>query len=398
MAQVALITGASSGFGRMVAGELSAAGLTAYASMRDIGGKNKKTVDEIAGEAKDKGLDLRTIELDVQDEASVEAATGAILGEHGRIDVVVHNAGHMVWGPLEAFTPDQLAQLYDINVLGTQRVNRAMLPHMRQARSGLLVWISSTSVMGGIPPLLGPYFAAKAGMDQLAVAYARELAPLGIETAIVVPGATPRAPTISPTPATQTTRNAPTRTRPPGPMASPIACRRRSPRQTRRTPTRQKSAVQWRPSSTLPSGNGRSARSSTQPRTALRSHSRRRPDTRAVPAPDRFRGAAVSERRAVACMPPASPMSGDRSGSRLVFPGLARFYAHVEPVGYALLRVWLGLTILTHGVPKLLGLPHGGSPDAYANLVQVIGGKLHLPGADALAMLVTPVETLGALS
>ncbi len=74
-------------------------------------------------------------------------------------------------------------------MLGTQRVNRAFLPHMRKARSGLLVWISSSSVAGGVPPLLGPYFAAKAGMDALAVCYAKELAPLGIETSIVVPGA-----------------------------------------------------------------------------------------------------------------------------------------------------------------------------------------------------------------
>ena len=189
MTQIALVTGASSGFGRMIATDLAAAGLTAYASMREIRGNNAGTVAEIADQAKTKDIDLRTVELDVQNEASVEQAIATVMGEHGRIDVVVHNAGHMVWGPTEAFTPDQLAAQYDVNVLGTQRVNRAVLPHMRAARSGLLVWISSTSVMGGIPPLLGPYFAAKAGMDQLAVAYARELAPLGIETAIVVPGA-----------------------------------------------------------------------------------------------------------------------------------------------------------------------------------------------------------------
>ena len=187
--QVALVTGASSGFGRMIAGELAAAGLTAYASMRDTAGKNADMVKNIAREAKDDRVDLRTIELDVQDDASAQAAISDIMREHGRFDVLVHNAGHMVWGPAEAFTPDQLAEVYDINVLGTQRVNRAALPHMRKARSGLLVWVSSTSVMGGIPPLLGPYFAAKAAMDQLAVAYARELAPFGIETAIVVPGA-----------------------------------------------------------------------------------------------------------------------------------------------------------------------------------------------------------------
>lgn len=189
MGQIILVTGASSGFGRMIATDLAAAGHIAYASMRGTGEKNAKTVAEIAIDAKAKAIDLRTIELDVQDQTSVDAAVGDIVAEHGRIDVMVHNAGHMVYGPLEAFTPEQLADIYDINVLGTQRINRAVLPHMRAAKAGLLVWTSSTSVMGGIPPLLGPYFAAKAGMDQLAVCYARELAPLGIETAIVVPGA-----------------------------------------------------------------------------------------------------------------------------------------------------------------------------------------------------------------
>ncbi len=72
---------------------------------------------------------------------------------------------------------------------------------------------------------------------------------------------------------------------------------------------------------------------------------------------------------------------------------LSRF----EPAAYAALRTWFALTILTHGYPKLLHLPHGGSPDAYANLVEVIGGRLHLPLAGPLAMLVTLVETLGAL-
>ena len=189
MTQVALITGASSGFGRMIAEELAAAGLIAYASMRGMTGKNAGTAAELASEATRKGCDLRTVELDVQDQASIDAAVAGIMQEHGRIDVLVHNAGHMVWGPAEAFTPEQLAEIYDINVLSTQRVNRAVLPHMRAARSGLLVWISSSSVAGGIPPLLGPYFAAKAGMDQLAACYARELAPLGVETAIIVPGA-----------------------------------------------------------------------------------------------------------------------------------------------------------------------------------------------------------------
>ncbi len=189
MKYVTLTTGASSGFGRMIANRLAAAGHVAYASMLDLADRNAKQVGEIAAYGKEHGVDLRSIELDVQSDVSIAKAVDAILAEHGRIDVVVHNAGHMVYGPSEAFTPEQLAEMYDINVIGTQRVNRAVLPHMRAARQGLLVWISSTSIAGGTPPFLGPYFAAKAGMDSLAVCYARELAPLGIETSIVVPGA-----------------------------------------------------------------------------------------------------------------------------------------------------------------------------------------------------------------
>jgi NAD(P)-dependent dehydrogenase (short-subunit alcohol dehydrogenase family) len=189
MERIALVTGASSGFGRMIATDLAQAGITTYASMRGTTGKNTQAVADITAEAARRDIDLRTIELDVQDQASIDSAIARVIAEHGRLDILVHNAGHMVWGPLEAFTPEQLAELYDVNVLGTQRVNRAALPHMRKARSGLLIWVSSSSTMGGIPPMLGPYFAAKAGMDQLAVSYARELAPFGIETSIIVPGA-----------------------------------------------------------------------------------------------------------------------------------------------------------------------------------------------------------------
>jgi NAD(P)-dependent dehydrogenase (short-subunit alcohol dehydrogenase family) len=189
MQQVILITGASSGFGRLSAHALAEAGHIVYASMRDTQGKNAAQVADIDTYAKEKRVDLRSIELDVASEESTEAAVAAIVAAHGRIDVVMHNAGHMVYGPSEAFTPEQLAELYDTNVLSTQRVNRAVLPHMRQARRGLVLWNSSSSVAGGTPPYLGPYFAAKAGMDALAIVYARELALWGIETAILVPGA-----------------------------------------------------------------------------------------------------------------------------------------------------------------------------------------------------------------
>ena len=133
-------------------------------------------------------MDLRTVELDVASQSSAEAAVGKIVADRGRLDVLVHNAGHMVFGPAEAFTPEQFAQLYDVNVLGTQRVNRAALPQLRRQGRGLVVWVSSSSTRGGTPPYLAPYFAAKAAMDALAVSYAGELARWGIETAIIVPG------------------------------------------------------------------------------------------------------------------------------------------------------------------------------------------------------------------
>jgi NAD(P)-dependent dehydrogenase (short-subunit alcohol dehydrogenase family) len=187
--KVILITGASSGFGRMTADALARAGHIVYASMRDVAGRNAANAAEMAALSAHEGLDLRPLELDVQSEPSAAAAVAHILVEAGRIDVLVHNAGHMMFGPAEAFTPEQFAQQYDVNVLGTQRVNRAVLPHMRAARQGLLVWVSSSSSAGGTPPYLSPYFAAKAAMDSLAVQYARELARFGIETSIIVPGA-----------------------------------------------------------------------------------------------------------------------------------------------------------------------------------------------------------------
>ena len=189
MNKVVLVTGASSGFGRLMANALAAGGHTVYASMRGLSAGNAAQASEIAAYAESRKLDLRTIELNVQSEESATSAVASIIAAQGRLDVLIHNAGHMVFGASEAYTADELARLYDVNVLGTQRVNRAVLPHMRRAGSGLVIWISSSSVAGGIPPMLGPYFAAKAGMDALAVCYARELAPFGIETSIVVPGA-----------------------------------------------------------------------------------------------------------------------------------------------------------------------------------------------------------------
>ncbi|KWO40208.1 oxidoreductase [Burkholderia sp. MSMB1459WGS] len=189
MSKVILVTGASSGFGRLTAEALARAGHTVYASMRDIGGRNAPAREQLHALARDAGIDLRPLELDVQSDASIDRAVAQVIEQAGRIDVLIHNAGHMAFGPAEAFTPEQYAQLYDINVLSTQRVNRAVLPHLRGRREGLLIWVSSSSAAGGTPPYLAPYFGAKAAMDAIAVLYARELSRWGIETSIVVPGA-----------------------------------------------------------------------------------------------------------------------------------------------------------------------------------------------------------------
>jgi NAD(P)-dependent dehydrogenase (short-subunit alcohol dehydrogenase family) len=188
MKQVIVITGASSGFGALTARALARSGHTVYAGMRATTGRNAPQVEQAKAYSKEHGVDLRSVELDVQSDASVKAAVEQIVAECGR-DVVIHNAGHMSFGPAEAFTPEQFAELYDINVLSTQRVNRAALPQLRKQGRGLVVWISSSSARGGTPPYLSPYFAAKAAMDSLAVSYAGELSRWGIETSIIVPGA-----------------------------------------------------------------------------------------------------------------------------------------------------------------------------------------------------------------
>ncbi|MCE6076831.1 SDR family oxidoreductase [Agrobacterium vitis] len=187
--QIIVVTGASSGFGALTARQLALAGHTVYAGMRGTDGRNAPAVADAQSFATEHNVDLRSVELDVSSDASVEAGIAKIISDAGRLDVIMHNAGHMSFGPAEAFTPEQFAQLYDINVLSTQRVNRAALPYLRKQGKGLVVWVSSSSTRGGTPPYLSPYFAAKAAMDSLAVSYAAELTRWGIETTIVVPGA-----------------------------------------------------------------------------------------------------------------------------------------------------------------------------------------------------------------
>ncbi len=185
---VVLITGASTGIGNLTARALAAAGHTVYASMRSPAGSNAQHAQDLLQTAQRDQVDLRVVELDVSSQDSADAAVATVLRDAGQLDVVVHNAGHMVLGYVEAFTAEDVAHLLDVNALGVQRVNRAALPHLRAQRSGTLLYVGSTTTVC-VPPFLGPYVVSKFAFDALAQVTAYEVGQFGIETTIVMPGA-----------------------------------------------------------------------------------------------------------------------------------------------------------------------------------------------------------------
>jgi NAD(P)-dependent dehydrogenase (short-subunit alcohol dehydrogenase family) len=185
--QVVLITGSSTGFGRLFADTLARKGHTVFATMRDLGGRNAKNASEIRTLAEKNSLPIQVLEMDVTDDASVERAVDAAIAKAGRIDVAINNAGYSLSGLAEAVTTEQAQRLMDTNFFGPVRVNRAVLPHMRRQRSGVLMHISSAA--GRVTaPSMGFYSASKFALEALAEAYSYELAAQGIESVIVEPG------------------------------------------------------------------------------------------------------------------------------------------------------------------------------------------------------------------
>jgi NAD(P)-dependent dehydrogenase (short-subunit alcohol dehydrogenase family) len=184
--RVAVVTGSSSGFGRLTAETLKARGLIVYAAMRNLSGKNRA----VAGELEGKGIVL--VDLDVTSDDSVRAAFVRILEKSARIDVVVNNAGVMASGLDEAFTDEQFRAVFETNVFGVQRVMRAALPTMRAQGSGLFVAVSSNMAQITLP-FAGLYTATKRALEGLVESYRYELAPLGIDSVIVEPGGFPTA-------------------------------------------------------------------------------------------------------------------------------------------------------------------------------------------------------------
>lgn len=186
--KIILVTEASSGIGPLAVGALAHGGHTVYAGIADRTGSGRRPADRVRAYARDHGVDARPVALDPRFDRSAASAIARIIREQGRIDVIVHNTLQPMFGPAEAFSPAQVAAVHDRGIIGPQRLMRAVLPHMRRRAQGLVVWVVSSAASGGATPYLAFYCSLAAGLDTLAVQYARELARWGIGTAIVVHG------------------------------------------------------------------------------------------------------------------------------------------------------------------------------------------------------------------
>lgn len=185
MAKIILITGASSGFGRDTAETLAAAGHKVFAGVRGVAGRNRAVADALRHKA------IELVELDVTSDASVADAISAVLAESGgKLDVVVNNAGIASAGVSESFTPEQVSDLFEVNVFGVQRVLRATLPALRANGDGLIINIGS--ILGRVTfPFFGLYGASKFALEALTDSYRYELSQLGIDVVLVQPSAYP---------------------------------------------------------------------------------------------------------------------------------------------------------------------------------------------------------------
>jgi NAD(P)-dependent dehydrogenase (short-subunit alcohol dehydrogenase family) len=181
-----LITGASGGFGKLTVLTLLKKGHQVAASMRDAEGKNKSVADEL------RRAGAHIISMDVTDDLSVTSGVNKAISELKGLDVLINNAGLGVLGMQEFFTTEDFQRVFEINVFGVQRVNRAVLPHFRQQKNGLIIYTSS--LLGRLAlPFYGVYQASKWALEALAENYRVELSGFGIENCIIEPGGYPTA-------------------------------------------------------------------------------------------------------------------------------------------------------------------------------------------------------------
>ena len=185
MGKTILITGASSGFGRLTAETLANSGHTVFAGFRSTDGVKKQIADAL----RQKNVEILT--LDVTDQQSVDSAIAQLLKRSpGGLDVVVNNAGMASAGISEAFAPEQTRELFEVNVFGVQRMIRATVPLLRAKRAGILINVGS--ILGRVTlPFLGLYGASKYAVEALTDSYRYELSQFGVDVVLVQPSAYP---------------------------------------------------------------------------------------------------------------------------------------------------------------------------------------------------------------
>jgi NADP-dependent 3-hydroxy acid dehydrogenase YdfG len=185
MSKIVLITGTSNGFGKDAAKTLAEAGHRVFATMREINGRSRAAAEELRANG------IEVLELDVTNDASVDAAFLSLYKKTGsKLDVLINNAGLFAAGISETYTPDQVRDMFEVNVFGVQRVTRAALTEMRKRKSGLIINIGS--ILGRVTiPFIGLYGASKHAVEALTESYRYELSQLGIDVVLIQPSAYP---------------------------------------------------------------------------------------------------------------------------------------------------------------------------------------------------------------
>ena len=180
--KVAVVTGSSSGIGYETALTLSRNGFVTYATMRNL-----SKSDNIKSVTNKEKLPIRTNQLDVTDDVSVNNAIRTIVSEAGRIDVLVNNAGYGLVGAFEDLSIQEIKDLYETNVFGVVRVTQAVLPTMRRQQSGIIVNVSSGAGIFGYPGG-SSYVSTKFALEGLSESISYELEPFGIKVVLIEPG------------------------------------------------------------------------------------------------------------------------------------------------------------------------------------------------------------------
>ncbi len=182
-----VITGSSSGFGYLSTLTLARKSYKVWATMRNLDTNNAPKKDELLKIAEKENLNISVIELDVTQDDSVTTAIKTIIAEDGRIDHLINNAGYMFVGVTEAYSIAQAKEQFEVNFFGIVRMVKAVAPHMRKQKEGLI--INVTSIAGRLTfPYFGLYCASKHAVEAYSQALRYELAPFGIEVSIVEPG------------------------------------------------------------------------------------------------------------------------------------------------------------------------------------------------------------------